>query len=259
MSVWALSDPHLAFGVPEKTMEAFGPSWSKYAERIESNWKKMISANDLVLIPGDISWAMRLEEALVDLQWIDALPGTKVILRGNHDYWWSTPSKIAKIMPPSIHFIHNNTFSWNGIAIGGSRLWDTPEYSFHPFIEFRENPRARIKTPEELAKEKQEEERIFVRELERLKLSLSQLPKEAKAKIALTHYPPIGADLAPSRASEILEAFKIDFCIFGHLHNVRKASLPFGTARGVKYLLASCDYLDFIPLKISLVLSKTCE
>lgn len=250
MSVWVLSDPHLAFGVPEKTMEAFGPSWHKYAERIEAHWKKLISAGDLVLIPGDISWAMHLDEAAVDLNWIDALPGTKVILRGNHDYWWSSSSKMTKIMPPSIHFIHNNVFVWNGIAIGGSRLWDTLEYSFNQFIEFQENPRARIKTSEELAKEKEEEERIFVRELERLKLSLAGLPKEAKVKIAMTHYPPIGADLAPSRASEILEAFDIDICVFGHLHNVRKGSLPFGEARGVKYVFASCDYLDFAPLKL---------
>lgn len=250
MSVWALSDPHLAFGVPEKTMEAFGPSWHKYAEQIETNWKKLISAEDLVLLPGDISWAMQLEDALVDLKWIDALPGTKVILRGNHDYWWPSSSKLSKILPSSIHFIQNNTFTWKEIAIGGSRLWDTPEYSFHSFIEFQENPKAKVKTPEMLGKEKEEDERIFIRELERLKLSLSQLPRDAKVKIALTHYPPIGANLSPSRASEILEQFKIDICIFGHLHNIRKGTLPFGEARGVKYLFASCDYLDFIPLKV---------
>jgi predicted phosphohydrolase len=231
-------------------MEAFGPSWAKYTDKIEVNWKKCIGENDLVLIPGDISWAMQLEQALIDLRWIDALPGTKVILRGNHDYWWSSASKLAKVMPPSIHFIQNNTFLWNEIAIGGARLWDTPEYTFSTYIEFQANPRQKIKSPKDLSKEKEEAERIFVRDLERLKLSLSLLPQDAKCKIALTHYPPIGADLTPSRASEILEAFKIDTCVFGHLHNVRKESLPFGSARGVKYIFASCDYLDFIPLKV---------
>jgi len=210
----------------------------------------MIAPEDLVLIPGDISWAKHLDEALIDLQWIDALPGTKLILRGNHDYWWSSPSKLSKIMPPSIHFIQNNVFMWNEIAIGGSRLWDTPEYNFGSYIEFQENTRARVKTSEELKYEKEEEERIFVRELERLKLSLSQLPKDSKIKIAMTHYPPVGADLAPSRASQILESYHVDYCVFGHLHNVRPGSLPFGEARGVKYLFASCDYLDFKPLKI---------
>jgi predicted phosphohydrolase len=250
MSIWALSDLHLAFGAPEKTMEDFGPSWEKYAEKISANWKKMISAEDLVLIPGDISWAMRLEEALTDLKWIDALPGTKVILRGNHDYWWPSSSKLAKALPPSIHFIQNNAFLWKDVAIGGSRLWDTPEYSFNSFIEFKENPRARVKTQEERAKEKEEDERIFVRELERLKLSLSQLDKNAKLRIAMTHYPPIGADLASSRASQILEAFEIDVCVFGHLHNVRAGALKFGEARGVKYVFTSCDYLDFVPVKL---------
>ena len=249
MSIWALSDLHLAFGVPEKSMEAFGPSWQKYAEKIEAHWKKLILQDDLILIPGDISWAMRLEQAVIDLQWIDKLPGTKVILRGNHDYWWSSSAKLSKIMPPSIHFIHNNTFIWKEFAIGGARLWDTPEYSFNQYIEFQENPRARAKTLEELSREKEEEDRIFIRELERLKLSLSALPKDKK-KIAMTHYPPIGADLAPSRASQVLESFQINYCAFGHLHNVRKGALPFGEARGVKYLFTSCDYLDFIPLKI---------
>lgn len=154
MTVWVLSDPHLAFGVPEKTMEAFGPSWKDYANKIEQHWRETIGPDDLVLLPGDISWAMQLDEALVDLKWIDALPGTKVIIRGNHDYWWSSSAKLSKVMPPSIHFINNNVFNWKGITIGGSRLWDTPEYSFNQFIEFQENPRARIKTPEDLAKKK---------------------------------------------------------------------------------------------------------
>lgn len=250
MSIWSLSDPHLAFGVPEKTMEVFGRSWQNYAEKIEAHWKKMVSSEDLVLIPGDISWAKHLEQALVDLKWIDALPGTKVIIRGNHDYWWSSTSKLSKIMPASIHFIHNNTFIWNDVAIGGSRLWDTPEYNFDSFIEFQPNLRQTPKTLKELAHGKEENERIFVRELERLKLSLSRLPKSNKIKIAMTHYPPIGADLAPSRVSQILEFYQIDYCVFGHLHNVRKGTLPFGEARGVKYLFSSCDYLNFIPLKV---------
>jgi predicted phosphohydrolase len=250
MKIWTLSDLHLALSVPEKTMEDFGPAWHNYAERIAGNWKKLISPSDLVLIPGDICWAKHLEEAIIDLKWIDALPGTKLLLRGNHDYWWASSAKMAKVMPPSIHFIHNSVFLWNDAAIGGSRLWDTNEYSFERYIEFQENPRARVKTPDELAHEKEEEEKIFARELERLKLSLSQIPKSSKIKIAMTHYPPIGADLAPSKASRILEEYQMQYCVFGHLHNVRKGSLPFGEARGVKYIFTSCDYLDFVPLKI---------
>ena len=250
MSIWALSDLHLAISVPSKTMEVFGPSWKNYMERIRSNWENMVSADDLVLIPGDICWAMRLEEALIDLRWIDALPGTKVILRGNHDYWWSSSAKMQKVMPSSIHFVHNNVFMWKGVAIGGSRLWDTNEYNFNAFNVFQENPKERVKTTEESTHKPEEDEKIFVRELERLTLSLSQIPKEVTYKIAMTHYPPIGADLAPSRASQILESFGVNTCVFGHLHNMREGSLPFGKARGVDYKFTSCDYLEFIPLKI---------
>jgi predicted phosphohydrolase len=248
MTIWALSDPHLAFGVPSKTMEAFGIAWKDYAAKIKANWEVRIGSDDLVLIPGDISWAMRLEEALIDLQWIDALPGTKVIVRGNHDYWWSSASKLSKVMPPSIHFIHNNVFNWKEVSIGGSRLWDTSEYSFNAYVEFKENPLAKEKPVTDPEKQQEEDERIFTRELERLKLSLSQLNPEATVRIALTHYPPIGADLKPSRASKILEEFRVNYCVFGHLHNVKSGSLPFGTARGVHYLFTSCDYLQFIPM-----------
>lgn len=250
MKIWALSDPHLAFGVPSKTMEAFGSAWKGYAEKIATNWNRFVSPHDLVLIPGDISWAMRLDEALVDLKWIDALPGEKILLKGNHDYWWSSASKLAQIMPPSIRFVQNNALIWNDVAIGGSRLWDTPEYSFGNCIVFQENPLAKKKSREDLAKEKKEEEKVFARELERLKLSLGQLDPKAKLRIALTHYPPIGPDLKPSKTSEILEHFKIDICVFGHLHNVKPSSLPFGKVRGVKYIFASCDYIDFTPIQV---------
>ena len=250
MRIFAIADLHLAFSVPDKTMEAFGPAWDNYAEKIAIYWREKVAADDLVLIAGDICWAMNLNQALIDLKWIDALPGTKIILRGNHDYWWPSSAKLAQALPPSIKFIHNNALVHNGVSIGGSRLWDTEEYGFSPFIEFQHNPKARVKTEEELAKEKEEEKRIFQREIERLKLSLSQLDQSGKIKIAMTHYPPIGADLAPSLASAILEEFKIDLCIFGHLHNVKKGSLPFGTARGVQYHLTSCDYLDFTPLEL---------
>jgi predicted phosphohydrolase len=187
---------------------------------------------------------MRLEEALIDLAWIDALPGKKILLRGNHDYWWSSKAKLMKAMPPSIQCIHNDAILWQDVAIGGSRLWDTYEYQFNDYIEYRENP-----LQKELQKSP-EPEIIFVRELERLSLSLKQLSPSARTRIAITHYPPIGANLCPSRASEILEQFQIQYCIFGHLHNVRKQALPFGLARGITYVLTSCDYLDFKPLRI---------
>lgn len=244
MKIWALSDLHLCFGAPKKSMEVFGPAWKNYTDKISANWLACICKEDLVLIPGDISWAMRLEEALIDLTWLDALPGQKILLRGNHDYWWTSKAKLTKALPPSMQCIHNDAILWQDIAIGGSRLWDTYEYQFNKYIAFKENP---------LQKKLQnapEPEMIFLRELERLRLSLKQLSPCARIRIAITHYPPIGAHLEPSRASEILEQFQIQYCVFGHLHNVKQHALPFGLARGVNYFLASCDYLDFKPLRI---------
>lgn len=250
MAVWGLADLHLAISVPEKDMAAFGPVWKGYAERIEENWKKNVRNEDLVLIAGDISWASKLEEAIIDLQWIDKLPGTKLIIKGNHDYWWGSASKLKAVLPASIHFIQHDVFNWNGITIGGARLWDTPEYNFHTFIHFQENPRAQKKSREEIAQQKELDEKIFERELLRLEMSLKQLDPKAKVRIAMTHYPPIGSDLKPTRASKILEDHKIQYCLFGHLHNLKKDIPLFGEVRGVRYILTACDYLDFAPLRI---------
>lgn len=247
MAVYAIGDLHLAFGAPDKSMEVFGPAWDRYAEKIETHWNEMIKPEDLVLLPGDISWAMKPEQALIDLNWIDALPGTKVMIRGNHDYWWTSPSKLRAMLPPSIHMIQNDTFQWKDLSIGGARLWDTPEYGFGEYIVYKENPRSKEKPAVDTA---EEDAKIFARELQRLEMSLKLFDKRARLKIAMTHYPPIGADLKPSQASKILQAHHTDICVFGHLHNVKPQALPFGKANGIEYALTSADYLDFRPLKL---------
>lgn len=249
MSVWAIADLHLSFGVPDKEMHVFGEHWIGFTDKLQSNWRAHISPDDLVLIPGDISWAMRPEEAKPDLDWIHQLPGTKVILRGNHDYWWTSLSKIEKVLPPSLHLIQNNAFTWKDVTIAGSRLWDTPEYTFGPYIESKVNTRARPLTEQQT--DPLEAEKIFQRELSRLELSLKCLDKRSgNTRIAMTHYPPIGADLKESRAAKILESYQIDICVFGHLHNVKRDLPMFGEKNGVRYYLTACDYLDFMPLKI---------
>jgi predicted phosphohydrolase len=249
MRIWAIGDLHLSFGVGNKSMDVFGPQWEAHAEKIAANWKSTIHPEDLVLIPGDLSWALKLEEAIPDLEWVHELPGTKVMIKGNHDYWWGSLSKIAAVLPPSIHLIQNNVFNWKEVTIGGARLWDTPEYSFGHLIEFRENSRAKQKDSEELIQE-EFEQKLFNKELERLKMSLKGLDPDAKIRIAMTHYPPIGDDLKPSRAAQILEQNQIHLCVFGHLHNLKTNRPLFGEARGVRYVLASCDYIRFQPIAI---------
>ncbi len=250
MSIWAIADLHLALGLPEKSMEVFGEPWIHYTDKIKFNWVSLISSEDLVLIPGDISWAMRPFEARVDLEWIGALPGTKVILRGNHDYWWTSLKQIEAVLPPSMHLIQNNAFRWKEVVIGGARLWDTPEYHFGPYIQYSVNPRAKALT--EAEDTSPDAEKIFLRELGRLELSLKAMQgQDAALRIAMTHYPPIGATLEPSRVSALLEKFKVDICVFGHLHSLKTTEPLFGTKNGIAYHLTSADYLNFVPIKIA--------
>ena len=244
MAIWAIADLHLCFDIPDKSMEIFGKDWENYVERTQENWKKNVKDEDLVLIPGDISWGKDLKEATADLIWIDKLPGTKVLIKGNHDYWWTSQSKLNAIDLPSIHFIHNNVFNWNGVSIAGARLWDSSEYDFTGYIRYVENPKASKVIPIH------DDEKIFAREIQRLKLSLDQLDQKADIKIVMCHYPPIGATLQNSKISKMLNQYNVDMCVFGHLHHVDKSKKIFGIKDNIKYLLTSSDYLEFIPLKI---------
>lgn len=248
MAVWAIADLHLSFGIPNKAMDVFGPQWQNWTDKIEKQWRDTIQNDDLVLIAGDISWAMRPQEAAADLEWIHHLPGTKVILRGNHDYWWTSLAQIEKVLPSSIHLIQNNVFNWNNVSVGGTRLWDTPEYTFRDYIEYQKSDRPTAITKEE---NPQEAEKIFQRELLRLELSLKCLSQDPdKIRIAMVHYPPIGAELHDSQTSKILEKYHVQICVFGHLHNVRPDLPMFGNKNGIDYYLTACDYLNFKPLKL---------
>lgn len=232
-------------------MDIFGEHWKNHAERIGQHWKAKISEDDLVLLPGDISWGLHLEEAKPDLEWIHSLPGTKVMLRGNHDYWWASLKKISEILPPSIHLIQNNAFCWRDICIGGSRLWDTAEYSLDESILYYESPKNNLKAKEPVSGDTTEQEKIYERELQRLETSLKAMNRNAKTRIVMTHYPPIGAKLQSSRASKLLEHYKVNICVFGHIHNVKHSQGPlFGDLNGVHYALVAGDYLQFDPLKI---------
>jgi hypothetical protein len=229
-------------------MDIFGKQWVGHPDKIRKHWLELIKEDDLVLLPGDISWAMLPEEAAPDLKWIGDLPGTKVMIRGNHDYWWSSLAKVKSVLPPSIHLVQNDVFRWENVAVCGARLWDTPEYGFGGYVQMMENPKANklIQVEDPAAIEK-----IFARELGRLEMSLKALPKDPRImKIAMTHYPPIGPDLKPSRASALLEKYGVSVCVFGHVHNVTPGNLPFGTKNGVSYHLVACDYRNFEPLKL---------
>jgi uncharacterized protein len=248
MSVWAIADLHLSFGVPNKQMDVFGVQWKDYTQKIEEHWRVSITSDDLVLIPGDISWAMHMDEVLPDLEWIHRLPGTKVLIKGNHDYWWSSLSKLKSVLPLSCHLIQNNSFTWQEISIAGTRLWDTPGSDFNEVINFKNDEKNKPLTEKD---ESSDSRKIYQRELGRLETSLKSLNPLAKKRIVMTHYPPIGCDLQDTEASRMFEKYKVDICVFGHLHNVKPGLKLFGKYHGVHYHLTACDYLpDFHPLKI---------
>lgn len=249
MSVWAIADLHLAISDPLKLMDYFGEPWIHYTEKIKKNWNELVKAEDLVLIPGDISWAMKPEQAKIDLDWIHQLPGTKIMLRGNHDFWWTSLKQVEKILPPSIHVIQNNAWQWQDFCIGGTRLWDSTEYNFNPYIQFVKNERAKVLV--EQVNDSAQNQTIFQRELARLELSLKEMNKKPGRRIVMTHYPPISADLQESSSALMLEKYNVSLCVFGHLHNVKKEMPMFGTRKGIPYILASADYIDFKPILIA--------
>ncbi len=249
MAIWAIADLHLSFGVPNKQMDIFGSHWKGYTEKIEKHWRSSIAPEDLILIPGDISWALQVEEAQPDLEWIDRLPGTKVLIKGNHDYWWHSLSKLKSILPRSCHFIQNNSWTWQDVSIAGTRLWDVPGLNFNDIIDFKMN--GRNEKPLIEKDDSVESQKIYQREMGRLEMSLKSMNPLSKKRIVMTHYPPIGPALQETEVSRLLEKYQVDICVFGHLHNVKPGLQLFGQHRGVMYYLTACDYLeDFKPLKI---------
>jgi len=225
MNIYALSDLHLSFGT-DKPMNVFGRNWDNYEEKMRANWNKLVKDDDYVLVCGDISWATYIEEAKLDFEYIASLNGTKIISKGNHDYWWTTAAKQKKFLEENkidkIMFLHNNSYVLpDGTAVCGSRGWFSED--MHKAAE---------------------DEKIYDRELIRLELSLKSVPKDAKKIIAMLHYPP------DVRFMQMLSQYGVSECVYGHLHAQSHRYAVYGTLDGVRYNLTSCDYLGFKPLKI---------
>ena len=227
MKVFAIADLHLSFGT-DKPMDIFGAHWEGHPERIRQAWAGCVSDDDLVLIPGDISWALKIEDAREDFAFIDALPGKKVIIKGNHDYWWASLSKVRESVPPSVVPLQNSSAVFDGIGVAGSRLWLDPDLKLEST------------TPEDV--------KIWERELDRLALSLKTLPAGLKTRIVMTHFPPISLDGRPGRAVGLARDAGCDIWVFGHMH---LGTLDYGgfnrTIDGIRFEFVSADYLDFRP------------
>lgn len=252
MKLFALSDPHLSFGTPNKTMDRFGPQWVGHAAKIAAAWRERVGADDVVLVPGDISWAMDLEGARPDLAFLGELPGHKVLLKGNHDYWWSTISKVRAALPPKMHAVQGDVVRVGRFAIAGSRLWDQPGVSFHDWIDWRPGPAGMVSAEPE-GDDAAESARLFERELGRLERAMQALAAVRDLqRIAITHYPPCDGALTPTKATALLEGAGARHVVFGHLHSVKRdrGIALFGRHGATVYHLASCDWIDFAPLLV---------
>lgn len=230
MKIYAISDLHLSFAC-DKPMDVFGGNWEGYTEKIKAKWQAKVKDEDVVLIAGDISWAMKLEEASDDLKWIDSLPGTKMIIKGNHEYWWKSISAVREILPPSIRAIQNDSIKIGEYIFCGTRGWVVPE-------------EGKPLSPED--------EKIYNREAERLKLTLMSaktLQTNGEKIIAMIHYPPFGVAGEDTSFTKLFEEYGIDTVIFGHLHGYTKCK-KVTVKNNVTYYFTSCDHIDNDPVLI---------
>lgn len=221
MKVFVISDLHLSIN-SNKPMNIFGPVWENYLEEIEESWNSLVSDEDIVLIPGDISWAMKLEDAVADLKYINQFKGKKVILRGNHDYWWSSLTAVRNVLPNGMYAIQNDALKINNVIFCGTRGWTVPEFKH----------------------KSAEDEKIYNREIIRLELSLKQakqMQKEGDELIGLSHYPPFNVKSQDSPFTKLYEEYGVKKVVYGHLHSYDAKNEFVTEKNGVKYYLTSCD------------------
>ncbi len=230
MNIFAIGDLHLS-GYIQKPMDVFGEHWSGHWEKIKESWETLVSDDDVVLLPGDLSWAMRLEEARADISSICEMPGSKVLLKGNHDYWWGSLAQVNSLLFNKTFALQNNSLIFSDFVIAGTRGWLCPA-----------NRQYNAET----------DEKLYKREAGRLELSLSHARKTAPDKhlIGMIHYPPSDQDGSPTVFTDLFEKYGALQVVYGHLHAASIKGALSGTVRGVSYSLVSCDAIDFSLFKV---------
>lgn len=224
MKIFAISDLHISTDT-NKPMDIFGGNWVGYLEKIIDNWESRVSEDDVVLIGGDISWAMDLDEAKKDIAKFSFLNGKKVLVKGNHDYWWSGIGKVRDMLPQNMYALQNDSIRFDGVVICGSRCWSVPGSP-----DFKEKDR-----------------KIYNREVERLRLSLKSAKnsmREGDKLIALVHYPPFNAKREPSLFTNLFEEYGVNIVIYGHIHGKDARADKLVNLNGIKYYLTSCDKVE---------------
>lgn len=233
MSIWGLADPHLGQAVG-KAMDVFGPRWENHAARMADHWRATVSGDDWVLVPGDISWGLKLEEALVDLHFLADLPGKKILLKGNHDYWWTSRKKVEAVLPESMQLLQNDAVDLGeGIGLVGARGW-TPPAAPHAT---------------------EQDEKIYAREVARLEHSLKAAEGRFDRLIAMMHYPPLyrtAGGVDETAFVPLLREAGVCACLYGHLHAGDHRYAVDGDHEGIRYYFVAADAIDFTPVRIAL-------
>jgi len=229
MRLFAIGDLHLSS--QGKTMDIFGAQWEDHQNRLFEKWRQTVRPEDIVLVAGDTSWALKLEEAVPDLERIGKLPGTKILIRGNHDYWWSSRRKVNAILPDGMVALNVNVWTRDDLAVVGTRGWSLPGTP-----RFDEN-----------------DQRLYLREVNRLRLALEQVPlNDVRKIVALLHYPPLTKTIPCSGFTELLESYHVAACVYAHLHGKDQRLAFEGTHNGIAFVFVACDHLDFRPVRIDL-------
>ncbi len=227
MALYAIADLHLSLGT-DKPMDIF-KGWENYVERLEENWMKKVLPEDTVVIPGDISWGMTMEQAKADFAFIHGLSGKKIILKGNHDYWFSTKNKTEQFWAQngfdSLYMLFNNTFVYEDYCLCGTRGWMNE-------------------------KGEQADKKVLLREAGRLRLSLQEGEKTGKEPIVFLHYPPVYASDECYEILAVLKEFGVKRCYYGHIHGYAQGYAINGERNGIDFRLISGDYIQFDPVKI---------
>ncbi|MBQ7652891.1 MAG: metallophosphoesterase [Clostridia bacterium] len=219
--IYAISDLHLSTR-GDKPMNVFGSQWDNYVDKIKEDWIAKVKDGDTVLLCGDLSWAMTIPEAMEDLKEFDSLKGTKIIIRGNHDYWWQGISKVKAALPPTFKAIQNDSLLVEDYVVCGTRLWDFPE----------ENDAENVK--------------IFEREKLRLRLTLDDAVRRYpdKKMIVMTHYPPFN-NFKSSDFTEIIKEYNVYKVVYGHVHGFQSPHKKEVVIDDIPYILTSCDLTKF--------------
>ena len=232
MKIFAISDLHLSIN-NQKPMNIFGPVWEGYLDKIISNWSNNVTEDDIVLLAGDLSWAMKLDDAKLDFNYLKSLPGKKIIIKGNHDYWWSTITKVRNILPNNFYALQNDAIKIDNIIFCGTRGW----------------------TQEEDKNFTKEDKKIFDREVLRLEMSLKEAKKlqtNEERIVCLMHYPPFDKNFNGTKFTKLLEEYGVNCTIYGHLHGVLKNKKLKYVLNGITYYLTSCDQINNELVQINL-------